>query len=73
MKAIISFLAIAMAFPTVIYSLLLGLALVYWIFVIVGALDIDMFDFGSAADGALEGVDGHPGGLDNIAIIATRA
>lgn len=52
------FISIALAFPTVIYTLLLGFALLYWVFVIVGALDIDMFDFGSAADGALEGVDG---------------
>lgn len=43
------------AFPTAIFSVLLALALVYWLFVIIGALDIDMLDFGEAAEGMFEG------------------
>lgn len=43
------------AFPTAIFSVLLALALVYWLFVIIGALDVDMLDFGEAAEGMFEG------------------
>lgn len=47
------FLHQIMAFPTVIFTSLLAVALLYWLFVIFGALDIDMFD--GAAEGAAEG------------------
>ncbi len=47
------FLQQIMAFPTVIYTSLLAVVLLYWLFVIFGALDIDMFD--GAAEGAAEG------------------
>ncbi len=55
-----SLLAAFIAYPTVVFTALLGLALVYWIFVILGALDIDMFDADGLFDGAdaLEGADG---------------
>ncbi len=43
-------LAIAASFPTVIFTVLLGLSLIYWVFVLVGAVDLD-----SAADGAIDG------------------
>jgi hypothetical protein len=46
------FLQIAFGFPTVIYTVLLGLSLLYWCFVIFGAVDMDMF---GGADGAAEG------------------
>ncbi len=46
------FLQVAFGFPTVIYTVLLGLSLLYWSFVIFGAVDIDMF---GGADGAAEG------------------
>lgn len=46
------FLQQILAFPTVIYTTLLCVVLLYWGFVIFGALDIDMFD---AADGLAEG------------------
>lgn len=48
-------LAEMFAFPTAIFSVLLALSLLYWLFVIVGALDIDMLDFGEAAEGMMEG------------------
>ncbi|MEM1029614.1 MAG: glycine zipper family protein [Myxococcota bacterium] len=60
-------LAALVSFPTVVFTVLLGLALVYWVFVIVGALDIDMFDADGlfeGADGALDGVDGALDGVD---------
>ncbi len=68
-----SFVQQIMAMPTVIFTALLGIVLVYWMFVIVGALDIDMVDVGGdldglaegAAEGAVEGgVDGATEGLD---------
>ncbi len=55
------FVDISLSFPTVIFTFLLGLALIYWLLVILGALDMDMLDPGHlfhAADGALEGAHG---------------
>lgn len=40
-----NFLAIAIGFPTVVFTALLVLSLGYWALVMVGALDLDMFDF----------------------------
>ncbi len=40
-----AFLDIILAFPTAIYTALFGLALLYWAMVIIGLLDLDMFDF----------------------------
>lgn len=56
-------LAAFIAYPTVVFTALLGLALVYWIFVILGALDIDMFDADGIFDGA-DALDGADGALD---------
>jgi hypothetical protein len=51
-----------LAFPTALFTMLLGVVLVYWLLVIIGALGIDMFDGdvdiasgAKAAGGALEG------------------
>ena len=41
-----------LAFPTVIFTVLLGVALLYWMFVIVGGVDVDML---GGADGAMDG------------------
>ena len=57
-------LAAALAFPTVIYTILLVVVVVYWLFVVLGALDIDMLDIGDA-DGLLEG--GTEGGAEALA------
>lgn len=46
------------AFPTIIFSVLVGVTLLYWGMVIVGAFDIDFLDFGGAADGADGALDG---------------
>lgn len=45
---------LALGFPCVVYTVLLGAALVYWLFVIVGAASIDLLGDG-AAEGALHG------------------
>ena len=55
-----AFLAEIIAFPTVIFTGMLGLALFYWIFVILGAIGIDAFDVD--VDGLLEG--GADGAVD---------
>lgn len=57
-------LAAALAFPTVVYTILLVVVVVYWLFVVLGALDIDMLDIGDA-DGMLEG--GADGAAEGIA------
>lgn len=51
-------LQIALSFPTVVWTVLLGIALVYWVFVILGALDIDIIgdaDLDGATEGAIDG------------------
>lgn len=52
------FLAALLAFPTIAYSVLLGLALLYWLSVIIGALDVDLF----SPDAGDVGGDMAPGG-----------
>ena len=42
-------------FPTVVFSVGLGVAIVYWLFVLLGALDIDLFHAGDAAAAAKGG------------------
>jgi hypothetical protein len=67
------FLAVALSFPSVVYTVLVGVAVVYWLFVMLGAAHLDALGEG-AGDGALDGgghadVGGHAdgagdGGLD---------
>lgn len=47
------FLAVALTFPSVVYTVLLGVALVYWVFVMIGAAHLDLL-----GDGVADGVDG---------------
>lgn len=56
-------LAIALSFPCVVYTVLLGAALVYWVFVMVGAARVELLGDG-AADGIVDGLDGADGGHD---------
>ena len=69
------FLAVALTFPSVVYTVLVGVALVYWVFVMSGAAHLDLLGDGvadGAADGAIDGihggghvdVGGHAGGAD---------
>ncbi len=59
------FLAAILAFPTVIFTVMLGGVILYWLTVIFGFFDLDFLDgvlglesADSAIDGALESVDG---------------
>ncbi|SEH08841.1 Uncharacterised protein [Candidatus Venteria ishoeyi] len=54
MDAAPTFLTTLLTFPAVIPGILLAVLLVYWLFVIIGALDIDFLDFDMDVDG-LEG------------------
>lgn len=66
-----AFLALVTTFPVVVYTVLLGASLVYWVFVVIGAVSLDSHhhDGGLDLDGDgvpdhLEGADGHDeGGL----------
>lgn len=55
------------AFPTVIFSVLMGIAVVYWLFVIIGALDIDLLHVGDFGDHGDAGGHGEAGGHDSEA------
>ncbi len=48
-------LALGLSFPVVVYTVLLGVALVYWVFVMIGAAQVNLLGDG-AADAAIEGV-----------------
>lgn len=45
---------LALSFPSVVFTVLLGVVLIYWLFVMAGALHI-----GEGSDGALDGIDAH--------------
>ena len=54
--------------PTVLFTAPLGLAILYWLFVVIGAVDLDVLD---GADGALDGaadgaLDGAADGIDGL-------
>lgn len=56
-------LAESLSFPTVVFTVLLGIAAVYWLLVIVGALGMDMLDADSGDGGhAGHGDGGHGDG-----------
>lgn len=58
-------LSAMLAFPTVIFTVLLGVVVTYWIFVILGALEVDLLDFDVDADvDADVDVDGGDGDYD---------
>jgi hypothetical protein len=54
-------LALALSFPSVVYTVLLGVVLVYWAFVMVGVIHL-----GEGSEGALDGALGH-GGIEGAA------
>lgn len=58
------FLGVALGFPMVIYTVLLGLSLVYWLFVLIGFAHVSFDGADGAADGALEGAADAAGGHD---------
>jgi len=71
-----AFLAIVLGLPTVIFTVLMGFVALYWLLVMVGALDLDLFDLDldldldvdvdPGLDGALEGASGAADALDAV-------
>jgi hypothetical protein len=69
-----AFLALVTTFPVVVYTVLLGASLVYWVFVVIGAVSLDSHhaDGGLDLDGDgipdhlehADGADGHHDGAD---------
>lgn len=60
--------ALALSFPAVVYTVLLGVALVYWVFVMVGAAHVNLLGEGAvdaAADAAFDGL--AKGALEGVA------
>ncbi len=51
-------LSASLTFPTVVFTVGLGIALVYWLFVLLGALDIDLFHGGDVGGDGID-VGGH--------------
>lgn len=45
----------AIAYPTVVFTILLGVLLVYWTLVIIGALSIETFHVDTGVDGTVDG------------------
>ena len=61
-----AFLTSLFAFPTVIFSVVMGVAVLYWLLVIVGALDLDILHLGDHDFGS------HEGGSDHDAHVGTN-
>lgn len=59
------FLSAILAFPTVLFTIPLGVVLLYWLLVLLGALDLELFDFLGDADA--DG-DGDAGMLDVLGL-----
>lgn len=51
-------LVASLQFPTVVFTIALGIVIVYWLFVLIGALDIDLFggDVDVDVSGAAKGI-----------------
>ena len=60
------FVDVMLSFPTVIFTVLLGIALIYWLLVILGALDHDLGDPGGFFHGVDGALDGAQGALDGV-------
>jgi hypothetical protein len=75
------FLVITLSYPTVIFTVLLGVAFVYWLLVIVGAIGVDTVDIDvdgateGAAEGAAEGASegASEGAADGVAAAVLTA
>lgn len=67
------FLQIALSFPTVVFSLLLAVAVVYWMMAMIGLIDLEVLNFAPMPDGLDLDVGGVAGllmkwGLDGVPV-----
>ena len=59
------FLELAFGLPTLLFTLPLMAAVAYWLFAMVGVLDIEILDASEGLfEGAVEGIDGALDGVD---------
>lgn len=59
----ITFLAVALTYPTLVYGLLLGIAILYWLIAATGLIQFDFLDGLLGGDAGGEGYSGEPGGI----------
>lgn len=59
----LTFLAVALTFPTLLYGLLLGVAMLYWLLAATGLIQIDLLDGLFDGDGGADSHSGEPGGI----------
>lgn len=66
------FVSVVTGFPTVVFTVLLGVIFLYWILAILGAVDIDVLDFDVDMDGDVDadasGVSGLTGLLSTLGL-----
>jgi hypothetical protein len=63
------FLQVIVSLPTVVFTVLVGASLLYWLSVVLGALDVEILGGADGADGGADGADGgHDGGHDGADI-----
>ncbi len=63
-----NFFSTAFSFPTIIFSVLLGIISIYWFFTILGLFDIEILDFDMDMDLEYAGEVGPVGGLAGVMI-----
>lgn len=59
----LTFLAVALTFPTVLFGILLGVAMLYWLLAATGLVQLDLLDGLLGGDGGADAFSGEPGGL----------
>ena len=60
-------IANSLAYPTVFFTVFALVSMVYWLFVILGGIGLDVLDFDLDVDGALEGADAiSDGAIDGV-------
>lgn len=58
-----TFLAVVLTFPTLLFGILLGVAMLYWMIAATGLIQIDFLDGLFGGDGGGETFSGEPGGI----------
>lgn len=59
----LTFLAVALTFPTILFGILLGFAMLYWLLAATGLVQLDLLDGLFGGDGGAESFSGESGGI----------